>query len=67
MCQKCNLFADDTSLQYASYDTNDIELNLNASMNTATDWCGADDMFVQPDKTQTMLMFKTKMRNDFWR
>ena len=29
----CDLFADDTSVQYASFDINDIEYNLSASIN----------------------------------
>ena len=61
----CDLFADDTSLQYASFNINNIEQNLNASMNAITDWCRANDMIVYPDKTESMLiMFKTNKTNN---
>ena len=58
----CDLFADDTYLQYAGFDINDIEHNLNAIMNAITDWCRANNMLVHPDKAESMLiiMFKTK-------
>ena len=51
----CDLFADDTSLHYASYNI-DIEHNLNASINTVTDKCTANEMLVHPDKSGTMFI-----------
>ena len=57
-----DLFADDTSLQYASCDMNYIEHNLNVSINTITDWCRANDMLVHPDKTESMLIFSRQRR-----
>ena len=58
----CDLFADDTSLQYASFDINDIEHNLNRSMNAITDWCRDNDMLVHPDKTESMLICSRQKR-----
>ena len=43
-------------LQDASFDINDIELNLTASMNAITDRCRANDMLVHPDKTESMFI-----------
>ena len=57
----CDLFADDASLQCASFDIN-IEHNLNASMNAITDWCRANDMLVHPDKTELMLICSRQKR-----
>ena len=58
----CDLYADDTSLQYASFDINDIEHNLSRSMNAITDWCRANDMLVHPDKTESMLICSRQKR-----
>ena len=63
----CDLFADDTSLQHASFDINDIEHNLNASMNAITDWCRANDMLVHPDKTESMLICTRQKRQIIYR
>ena len=50
----CDLFADNTSLQYTRFDINDIEHNLIASVNAMTDWCRANDMLLHPNKTESM-------------
>ena len=41
---------------------NDIEHNLNTSMNAITDWCRANDMLVHPDKTESMLICSRQKR-----
>ena len=58
----CDLSADDTSLQCASFDINDIEHMLNASMNVITDWCRANVMLVHRGNTESMLKCSRQKR-----
>ena len=58
----CDLSANDTSLQYASFEISDIEYNLNENMNVITDCCGANYMFVHPDKIKSMIICSRQQR-----
>ena len=58
----CDLFADDTSIHYASYDIDDISLHLNTSMKLVDKWCNANDMIIHPDKTESMLVCSRQKR-----
>lgn len=58
----CDLFADDTSIQYASYNVSEINHYLNASMKYLARWCNENDMVVHPDKTEAMLICSRQKR-----
>ena len=51
-----DLFADDAYLQYAGFYINDIEHNLNASINAITDWYRPNDILVYSEKSESMLL-----------
>ena len=59
---KCNLFADDTSLHHASFNIDDINHCLNASMTSIDNWCNANDMIIHPEKNESMLVCTRQKR-----
>ena len=52
----CDLFADDTTIHYASQNVDEIRFHLNKSMESIDHWCQANDMIVHPRKTESMLI-----------
>ena len=52
----CDLFADDTTIHYASHNINEIQFHLNKSMECIDTWCEANEMVVHPVKTESMLI-----------
>ena len=58
----CDLFADDTSLHYASHSIDEINHFLNKSMKSVEFWCETNDMLVHPDKTESMLLCTRQKR-----
>eukprot|EP00745_Piridium_sociabile_P029687 TRINITY_DN4898_c0_g1_i1.p1 TRINITY_DN4898_c0_g1~~TRINITY_DN4898_c0_g1_i1.p1 ORF type:complete len:636 (-),score=29.15 TRINITY_DN4898_c0_g1_i1:175-2046(-) len=60
----CDLFADDTSIHYANHNIDVINHHLNTSMKSVENWCNANDMVVQPAKTDCMLICSRQKRQN---
>ena len=53
---KTDLYADDTTLHEAGYDTKIIESNLQVRLSSINDWCKINNMALHPQKTKCMII-----------
>ena len=51
-----DLYADDTTFYDFQNDINQLETNLQLSLNSLNDWCRQNDMVINTDKTKDMLI-----------
>ena len=65
-CPSSNLelYADDTTLYKSGFNIQEIETNLQESLNVITKWCEINNMLIHPMKSKCMLVgSKFKLRN----
>lgn len=53
---RCDLYADDSTLHSSGKKLENIEKDLQSSLNKIDSWCKTNSMFLHPDKTKCMLI-----------